>query len=482
MKKNLGINAFLNLVKTSLSILFPLLTYPHVSRVLGVENIGKINYTGSLVSYFSLIAALGISTYAIREGSKIRTDKAHLQKLGNELFTINILSTLLSYLLLAIVVFLFIENPEYKILIFVQSLSIFFTTLGVDWINVIFEDYLFITARSLLIQFASLIWIFGMIKSPQDLYLYAAITVITSGITCLLNLWYCRKYLKLRLTWNPNVSKHIRSIMTFFSGGLAISLYVNSDTLILEWMKGPYYVGLYTIAVKVYSILKTLMASVYSVTIPKLSSLYAEGRIEEFKQTYTKILNYVTLLLLPLTAGMIVLSKEIILFMGGKAFVASTLTLQLLAVSLIGAIFGGVLTYALNIPIGREAVNFHGSVFAIIINIVLSLILIPALFQNGAAISTIASEFFIVAYNFFVVKESSSYIDFSKWKTNLRDAFIGSLLIIGLGMIFSYFGMGSIMYSILLVLSSILVYIIVLIFFKNKELEELFGQLKRRLS
>ena len=55
MTKKMGVNAALNLFKTALSIIFPLITYPYISRILGVENLGKINYTASIVGYFSLI-------------------------------------------------------------------------------------------------------------------------------------------------------------------------------------------------------------------------------------------------------------------------------------------------------------------------------------------------------------------------------------------------------------------------------------------
>ena len=233
MTKKMGVNAALNLFKTALSIIFPLITYPYISRILGVENLGKINYTASIVGYFSLIAALGISTYAIREGGRIRSNSEKLSHLGNQIFTINILSTVVSYLLLLLVVWLFIPNREYQILICIQSLTIVFTTLGVDWINVLFEDFLYITIRSIIIQILSLILMFVLVKTANDLYLYTFISVIGSGISCILNLIYCRKYLKLSLVWRLDLVKHFKPIMVLFSGGLVISIYANSDMLIL---------------------------------------------------------------------------------------------------------------------------------------------------------------------------------------------------------------------------------------------------------
>ena len=69
-KKSLGVNAFLNSLRSLLNIIFPLITFPYISRVLNVVGIGKYNFSNSIVSYFQLIGTLGISTYPIREGTK----------------------------------------------------------------------------------------------------------------------------------------------------------------------------------------------------------------------------------------------------------------------------------------------------------------------------------------------------------------------------------------------------------------------------
>ena len=475
MTKKMGVNAALNLFKTALSIIFPLITYPYISRILGVENLGKINYTASIVGYFSLVAALGISTYAIREGGRIRSDSKKLSHLGNQIFTINILSTIVSYLLLVLVVCLFIPNREYQILIFIQSLTIVFTTLGVDWINV-----LYITIRSIVIQILSLILMFVLVKTASDLYLYTFISVIGSGISCILNLIYCRKYLKLSLVWRLDLVKHFKPIIVLFSGGLVISIYANSDMLILEWFKGAYYVGLYAVAARVYTILKNLLASIYSVTIPRLSHLFGEQKIDEFKKSYTQILSVVTLILIPMSAGLIVLSREIILFLGGIKFIDATLTLQLLAISLIGAIFGGILTYGLNIPIGRETVNLTGALYGIVVNIGISLLLIPVFYQNGAAVATIASEFFIVLYNFLVVRESGKYINFVLWRQNLVQALLGFFSIIVIGFGFKLFVTNSLLLIFSITLVSLIIYLLALKLSKNPLLDHILDIAKHK--
>lgn len=102
--KSLGINAVLNGIKNIMSVVFPLITFPYVSRVLQVENLGKYNFANSVNSYFILLAALGISTYAIREGAKYKGDREKISKFSSEIFSINICSMLISYIILILAI------------------------------------------------------------------------------------------------------------------------------------------------------------------------------------------------------------------------------------------------------------------------------------------------------------------------------------------------------------------------------------------
>ena len=101
-KRSLKVNALINTMKTLLTLIFPLITYPYVTRILGAVNLGKVNYSNSIINYFVLLAGLGINTYAIREGGARQNNKEALLRFANEVFTINIISTCVSYALLII--------------------------------------------------------------------------------------------------------------------------------------------------------------------------------------------------------------------------------------------------------------------------------------------------------------------------------------------------------------------------------------------
>lgn len=99
-QKSITFNLIANGIKTLMSVLFPLITFPYASRILGSVGIGKVGYASSIITYFALMASLGISTYAVREGARIRDDKEKFNKFAKEILNINLCTTLISYILL----------------------------------------------------------------------------------------------------------------------------------------------------------------------------------------------------------------------------------------------------------------------------------------------------------------------------------------------------------------------------------------------
>mgnify|MGYP000106819924 CR=1 FL=1 len=188
--KSLKINTILNMIKTCSNIIFPLITFPYISRVLMTENVGKVNFGDSYVSYFSLIASLGITTYAIRECAKVRDNREKLEETASQIFSINLCTTGLAYVLLFLSLIIFRRLDVYRNLIMIQSVVIIFTTLGADWLNSAMEDFKYITIRSIIFQIISMILMFTFVKSTSDYMKYAAISVLSTSGYNILNIVY----------------------------------------------------------------------------------------------------------------------------------------------------------------------------------------------------------------------------------------------------------------------------------------------------
>ena len=153
---SLKVNMFLNAVKGLMNILFPLITFPYVSNILGVNELGRYNFAVSIINYFILLAGLGINAYAVREATEYRYNKRKFNRFADQIFTINLISSGISYFFLILFIIYIPKFQNSSVLLLILSLQIIFRTIGVDWIYTIYEEYLYITVRSILFQIVSL--------------------------------------------------------------------------------------------------------------------------------------------------------------------------------------------------------------------------------------------------------------------------------------------------------------------------------------
>ena len=218
MKKNtLGKNAILNGIKTVCSILFPFISFSYCSRVLGADALGAYSFSQSIIAYLLLVAALGIPNYAIREGAFVRKRKEKLNEFVAQIFTINCIMTVITYGILIILLISWPKLVSYKKIVVIQSVQIVLTTLGADWINSIFEDYLYLAVRYIVIQIISIVALFLFVKSPADIYVYTFISMMSNAGGNILNWRYIKKNgVKLRLTTRINLNKHFIPIFILF--------------------------------------------------------------------------------------------------------------------------------------------------------------------------------------------------------------------------------------------------------------------------
>ena len=315
---------------------------------------------------------------------------------------------------------------DYKYLIILQSISIIFNTFSVTWLNTIYEDFLLITIRSIVTHCISLILLFLFVRSANDYYIYAALFVVNDAITCLSNWVYCKRYVKIRLASKLNFSTHIFPLLILFANSLAVSIYVNIDITMLGWIKGDNDVGKYSIAVKIYTVIKNVMAAIYAVVIPRLASLYSKSSIEEYKNLYSSLWIALSGILVPTAFGLMCFSNEAMLLMGGDEAMSASSSLKILCVGLIFAIYGGLITSCLNIIIGQEKQILQATVLSAILNTILNLILIPKYTYNAAAFTTAVSEAFVFFFCLVRIEHLNAYLDFSLLRKSIPKIFISA--------------------------------------------------------
>lgn len=468
-KKSLGLNGLLNGLRSALNLVFPLITFPYVTRILSVNGIGIYNFSSTYVGYFVLIAGLGISTYSVREGAKYRDNKEEMGRFASQIFSINILSTILAYILLILSLLIFSNLKIYISSILIFSLQIFFTTIGTEWIYIIYEDYAYITVRSIIFKIISIILLFILVKEKQDYLWYAAITVFSSVGSNILNFLNAKKICNIKLTTNIDWKYHIKPILTIFATTIAVNIYLSSDTTLLGILKSDYAVGIYSTTVKIYTLVATLLGSVVSVTIPRLAMLMGKKKMKEYNEIFSKVMSSLSLFVIPGTIGLMMLSKNIILIIAGEKYLPSVNSLRIIGLAIIFSNYSFIFSNCALIPAKRETIALKNTVITAILNIGLNLVLIPFFSYDGTSFSTVVAEFLTMTLNFWASRDLIGKIVFSKKVVHdIRDSLISSvgIVVICIICVNSYSSLYT--QTILSIIFSIIIYICMLIVLKNE--------------
>ena len=168
-EKSIKINYIYNLTYQILSIITPLITAPYLSRVLKADGIGEYSYTGSLVAYFIMVAALGTLNYGNREISYLQNDRKKRTKVFWEIELLSMASV--AVVLCAYFVFL-IFYKEHRTLLLIQSLCLISVAMDIAWLLQGLEEFGKVIGRNIFFKVVNIAFIFIAIKSKEDLLLY----------------------------------------------------------------------------------------------------------------------------------------------------------------------------------------------------------------------------------------------------------------------------------------------------------------------
>ena len=390
--KNIKQNFILNGIRLTFGMIFILLTTPYITRILGVENFGKVEYANSIIAYFLLFTALGIPNYGIREVAKCRNDKEELSKIVLELGIILFITTLLGYLILIILIFnsklILIKN-----LIYILSVNIFFTNIGFEWFYQGIENQSYITIRFIVVRIFALILMFIFIKQSSDYLKYGIILVIMYSGSNFLNFIHLKKYITIKnINFKSlNILRHIRPILVIFSASLATSIYLQLDTVMLGRINQD-AVGLYAVSNRIVRLVLTIVTVLGSVLLPRITNMYQNNDIINYKRYLNLSLNYIYLVALPSVVGILLLAKDIVLLIAGQAYLESIVTMKILAIIIFIVGMAYFLGYNFLYPRGLEKYYTCSVIISAIINFIFNYIMIPKYYQNGAAFGTVIAE------------------------------------------------------------------------------------------
>lgn len=376
-----------NLSYQLLVILLPIITTPYVTRIFSSDDLGTYGYFSSIVTYFVLLATLGVANYGTKEIS------AHRKELRQNfwgIYTLQSGATLLSIILYSLLCILVpgMQNPVAYIL----GLSLVSKGLDISWLFQGLEDFKKITVRNTTVKLLGVASIFLFVKSASDLYLYVFLLTIFE-LLGQLSMWLpARKYIgHPQFDW-AYAKQHVKPVILLFLPQIAISLYVTLDRTMLGALASTDDVGIYDQAIKVVNILLTLVTSLGSVMLPRVSSLLSSGDHKAVNKMHEMSFLIYNLVIFPMIAGMLIVNDDFVSFFLGQDFQEARYAIAIMVFRMFFIGWTNIMGIQILIPHNKNREFMLSTTIPAFVSVGMNLLLIPSFGFIGASIVSLATE------------------------------------------------------------------------------------------
>ena len=388
-----------NLSYQLLVIILPIITTPYVTRVFSSADLGTYGYFNSIVTYFILLATLGVANYGTKEISGHRKD---IRKNFWGIYTLQFGATILSiclYILLCLSLS-FMQNPVAYIL----GLSLVSKGMDISWLFQGLEDFRKITVRNITVKLVGVISIFLFVKSANDLYLYVFLLTIFE-LLGQFSMWLpAREFIgKPHFDWSY-AKQHLKPVILLFLPQIAISLYVTLDRTMLGALSSTKDVGIYDQALKLVNILLTLVTSLGSVMLPRVANLLSTGDHKAVNKMHQMSFLIYNLVIFPIIAGMLIVNDDFVQFFLGQDFQDAKYAIAIMIFRMFFIGWTNIMGIQILIPHNKNKEFMISTTIPAIVSVGLNLLLLPKLGYIGAAIVSVLTEALVWAIQLYFTR------------------------------------------------------------------------------
>lgn len=476
MKKSIKKNYIYNLAYQILIIILPLITAPYISRVLGAENIGIYSYTTSISAYFILFGSLGVSLYAQRE---IAFHQENRKENSKTFWEIVLLWTITMMISIAVFCITFVTNGDYGYFYRILIVELIAQCLDISWFFIGLEDFKKTVSRNLIIKFISVVSIFLLVKTPEDLNIYFWIYVL-SALIGNLSLWlYLPKYLVKVKFKELNITKHLKPTLTLFIPEIAIQVYTVLDkTMIGAIWDDKSEVGYYQQSEKIIKLLLTVITSLGTVLLPRIASCFANNKKQEVFKYLKKSFNFVYILAFPMIFGIIAVADKFVPLFFGPGYDKVVILMSVISPIILFIGMSNVIGRQYLLPTKRQKQYTISVVTGAGVNLIMNSCLIWKLGALGASIGTVIAEFTVTFVQMLFVRKEFDIKGILKLSVKY---IISSIVMFIACKLVGVIPANNFISIILQVGTGVIVYIIMLLLLKDKFTFDMIGQVKDKL-
>ncbi|MGG3478573.1 flippase [Peribacillus frigoritolerans] len=404
-------NTMYSLLNQFITVAIPLITFPYVSRVLGPENYGTVNYAISIITLFAIFGGIGLVGYATREIAKNRDNIEKLSKAFLELFLIQLLLTICVFVIYLLFIFFSKEVNTNLNLFLIVGFTLFTNLFTFHWFFMGIEDFKYITTRDAIVKVFFVILIFSFINDKNDNVLYVFLNLTSLILSALLNCWFLIKKIKIK-PYKLVFRHHLKPVTLALIMSFISTLTIQLNSVLLGSIAAKENLGYYNVGLKLATMIVNIISSGLLVMLPRLSYLNSKddtnGQVNIMKKTSSVLMFFS----IPASIGLFLYSKQIILLLFGDNYLSAIIVSQITAFCLIIMPLTGIL-YNYIYSNNKEHLAIITMIISLIVSISISFLLVPKYLFIGAAISFVVVELVkLIIYIFFMKrlkKEMSIY-------------------------------------------------------------------------
>ena len=387
IKKNFAYKGIL----TFSNYILGFITLPYITRVLGPDKFGEVNFVMNTVDYFLLFASMGIVVIGTRETARFKENQKELSAAVSSIFYLNLVFTFVVLMFYNISIFLFHDFYRYKELFWIGNAKILFGALIMEWFFTGLENFRYITIRSVAIKLVYILLVFLTVRTTSDYKLYFILTILSYALNAFINFVYTRRFVRIDHR-NLKLKKYLSSNLKLGFFSIMTSMYLTFNVMYLGLVSNMDEVGYYTTSLKLYFVILSMFSAFTSVMMPRMASVVSSGEEIKFNSYLRNSYNIVFLFAFPVTAMSIILAPEIIDIVAGNGYGPSVTPMRILMCALTLVCLAQVISVQGLAVLKKDNILVCGSLTGAILSLILNFILTAKMGAVGSAVVLLASE------------------------------------------------------------------------------------------
>lgn len=422
--QSIKVNFILQILYQLIILLIPLITAPYLTRVLGSENLGIYTFTYSIAYYFVLFASLGIVKYGQRIIASRRNDIISLRKTFWSLYLIHLFFSVISLVAYFVVIHFVNDNNKIYLL---QGFFVSSALFDITWLFYGLENFKSVVLKNLVVKLMSTICIFIFIKGTNDLKLYTFIMSLSILIGYMVMLPQAISVVKpIKITWG-DCKEHIKPLLVLSIAVVAVTLYTIFDKTLIGIFINNDSVAFYEYSDKIIRIPLTIISVIGTVLYPRACACYSNKDYDGMKKYFKFSLIFTFFIGFGSVFGLICVSDLFVLHYYGPDFFECSKIIKFMTPLIIIISFGDIVRTQFLIPMEKDFQYTIILVVNAILNICLSLILIPIIGVYGAVVGTVCAESFGLISEVLICRK---FIDFKSIFVCVIPPILSSILMV----------------------------------------------------